>query len=840
MSLSFFVSEMNMDFLPDLDFNWLAEFDQEQYTILNPTIDAISKGKSIDAMLKFFTDFGGMYLQDEAEDKNMTALNAYTELFQGTGKTVHLVDNFHSNTLNYQKNQSRLERFHYYNTRFNAEFVVRGDAVYLYNKIGSYKPDVRIDEDLNVKSATVEIDSENFFTWCKCYFDLEESEGGADGENYLQDAVYVNQELYDEYGDIEGPALYQGAIKYESTMLEYAREQQEKSVQVSHSVDLVDLQRQGYGEFIFHIGDTVRLSLSSIDITLDIRVVEINETFVENAHGEWERTELSLTLGNASKVQSYKRSRNDSLQDLDDWINGRREPPMSVVPAAIRRAADIVTGDTDSVMEYRKDRLIGWHSKNEGNNVQLNVSGLVLHQNGVPKTAITPWGIVADTITTGMLNTNNVKIQGTSGRMTMDGDLLTLRNTSGTRQMDVQYGEIESIYNGELAMKFGGYTMEFYNQRNDQIGRIGPLYSLGARRPGLALIVEKDIINIGYNIGGIYRPTFRSDIADEADGRPITTVNGPFNNANEGARLHLFANRRIVSSDTPFENEYSATDQPALLLDQSSSTNNATLYFGGVNRRRGAEFAVRYNTGPDSWASRIIAGTTTVTLGASADSSGATGNRFTDYRTTQYQGNNGVAFSLMDGSTTAGQVFLGYNIAALIGSDTSSSIWVGGSGSGGYVRSDTIRSNTTTWQQDYVQISSSGTLRRITSSRRNKLNEKEIGLEYSKRLLDIKPKTWHDKTAVEQYAEFLTTGEASDDQEADSIRPVPGIIAEDVHAAGLTDFVAYDKAGRPDSINHNLPYLMLPVVKDHDKRVEKLEDEISELINRLEKIENAG
>jgi len=607
LSLSFFVSEMNMDFLPDLDFNWRAEFDKEQYTILNPTVEAISKGKSISAMLKFFTDFGGMYLQDEAEDKSMTALNAYTELFQGTGKTVHLVDNFHANTLNYQKNQSRLERFHYYNERFKAEFVVRGDAVYLYNRIGSYKPDVRIDEDLNVKSATVEIDSENFFTWCKCYFDLEESESGADGENYLQEVVYVDENLYAEYGDIEGPALYQGAIKHESTMLEYAREQQEKSIQVSHSVDLADLQRQGYDEFLFNIGDTVRLSLSSIDITLDIRVVEINETFVENAHGEWERTELSLTLGNASKVQSYKQSRNDSLQDLDDWINGRREPPMSVVPAAIRRAADIVMGDTDSVMEYRKDRLIGWHSKNEGNNVQLNVSGLVLHQNGVPKTAITPWGIVADTITTGMLNTNNVLIQGSSGRMTMDGDLLTLRNTSGTRQMDVQYGEIESFYNGDLAMKFGGYSLEFYNQRNSMIGAISPIYSLGSRRPGLGIAVQEEIINIGYIIGGIYRPVFRSDMRDELDSKPITTVNGPYNNANEGSRLGLYANRRIVSSDTEFENDYNAWDQPSIILDQSNSSNHATHYFGGVNNRNTAEWRVRWRSGQDTWATRIRA-----------------------------------------------------------------------------------------------------------------------------------------------------------------------------------------------------------------------------------------
>lgn len=488
LSLSFSVSEMNMDFLPDLLFNWLANFDQEQYTIINPSTEAIVKRKSITAILKFFTDFGSMYLQDEVEDKSMTALNAYTELFANTGKRVHLVDNFYSNTLNYSKNESRLERFHYYNERFKAEFIISGDDVYLYNKIGSYKPDVRIDEDLNVKSATVDIDSENFFTWCKCYYDLEESEGGS-SDNYLKYHEYKDDNLTAVYGMIEGPALYQGNIRNETTMDEYAKDTQRKTIKISHSVELIDLQQQGYAEFVFHIGDTIRLSLSSIDITVDIRIVDIDETWVENQYGEWERTNLKLTLGEVSKVQSYKSSQSSALQELQDWINERKSIPSGFLDAAIQRASDIVNGDTDSVMNYRKDRMVGWHSKDEGNNVQLNVSGLEFVRGGEPQTAITYEGIIADAITAGTINTHNVTILGVSENgdvMTMDGSVFKVWNINDPSK----YVEISK---GEVHIYKGGFKLTAFDER----------------------VVIEDGIMRGSYVGNIQRFNIASELEDD-------------------------------------------------------------------------------------------------------------------------------------------------------------------------------------------------------------------------------------------------------------------------------------------------------------------------------------
>ncbi len=384
----FLMDEMNADFLENLDFDWRAAFDGDEHTLINPSTQAILKGKSVSAVHRFFTDFGNHYLQDEAEDESRTALNAYVDLFQGIGYTVHLVNNFYAATLNYQKNQTKDERFHYYNERYKAEFIISGHNVYLYNKIGTYKPDVRIDEDLNVKDAKVMMDTQSFWTWCKCCFDKEDDTDGGE-EVYRQEYVYQNHDLIAIYGEKEGPALYQGAIKHVNVMKEFAQSSQEASYSVSHEVSLIDLRKQGYEEFIFNEGDTVRLSLKSINQTLDIRVIEIDETFVEDEQGDKQLIDFTLTLGNENVVKAHKNSKNTAMITLQEWIDGRREMPFNILPRAIQRAADIVMGDTDSVMEYRKDRLIGHHDKNAGNNVQLNVSGLVFNRNGVPKTAMT-------------------------------------------------------------------------------------------------------------------------------------------------------------------------------------------------------------------------------------------------------------------------------------------------------------------------------------------------------------------------------------------------------------------------------------------------------------------
>ena len=60
-----------------------------------------------------------------------------------------------------------------------------------------------------------------------------------------------------------------------------------------------------------------------------------------------------------------------------------------------------------------------------------------------------------------------------------------------------------------------------------------------------------------------------------------------------------------------------------------------------------------------------------------------------------------------------------------------------------------------------------------------------------------------------------------------------GFIAEDVHEAGLTEYVNYDKEGRPYSLQYgNMVTLLLNAMKEQQAQIEALKKEIEALKNK--------
>jgi hypothetical protein len=55
-------------------------------------------------------------------------------------------------------------------------------------------------------------------------------------------------------------------------------------------------------------------------------------------------------------------------------------------------------------------------------------------------------------------------------------------------------------------------------------------------------------------------------------------------------------------------------------------------------------------------------------------------------------------------------------------------------------------------------------------------------------------------------------------------QPTIGLIAEDLHDAGLTQFVIYDAKGKPLGIHYERAWIaLIPVIQDIDTRLKKLE-----------------
>ena len=134
----------------------------------------------------------------------------------------------------------------------------------------------------------------------------------------------------------------------------------------------------------------------------------------------------------------------------------------------------------------------------------------------------------------------------------------------------------------------------------------------------------------------------------------------------------------------------------------------------------------------------------------------------------------------------------------------------------GFLRSGHIAQNTTSATSN-VHIRSDGIMFMIGSASKYKsdiqLLENEV--DYSKRILDLHPKSWIDKGEQER---------------ADVRGRYYGVIAEDVEALGLSEYTTKNKDGELESVQYDrLWTLLLPVVREQESEIKNLKQELADL-----------
>ncbi|XBO86402.1 hypothetical protein AAGG52_01190 [Bacillus licheniformis] len=123
---------------------------------------------------------------------------------------------------------------------------------------------------------------------------------------------------------------------------------------------------------------------------------------------------------------------------------------------------------------------------------------------------------------------------------------------------------------------------------------------------------------------------------------------------------------------------------------------------------------------------------------------------------------------------------------------------VGKDSNGPRVWSQEIHSRTYT-QPANVYITQYGTLGRVTSSQKYKINIEDFPSEKCENILRLTPKTWFDKKAAESYAEILANGQ-EDDVDKPYLERIPGLIAEDVYEADLKEFVFLESRTKTETV----------------------------------------
>ncbi|WP_131104021.1 hypothetical protein [Ornithinimicrobium sufpigmenti] len=96
-------------------------------------------------------------------------------------------------------------------------------------------------------------------------------------------------------------------------------------------------------------------------------------------------------------------------------------------------------------------------------------------------------------------------------------------------------------------------------------------------------------------------------------------------------------------------------------------------------------------------------------------------------------------------------------------------------------------------------------------------------------ILDVPVRDWLDRGQVERYRAGTVATQADDTAKATAMtippRRVPGVIAEEVEAAGLAEFCSYDEAGNLVSVQYDrLALLLIPLVRDLRERITTLEE----------------
>src|SRR5699024_274620 len=216
----------------------------------------------------------------------------------------------------------------------------------------------------------------------------------------------------------------------------------------------------------------------------------------------------------------------------------------------------------------------------------------------------------------------------------------------------------------------------------------------------------------------------------------------------------------------------------------------------------------------------------------------STTTRMVELADLTFNGRTGFAF-IRNGD--GGTLWLGTSVAALISSGNAH-IEVGQDGTGNFVKSIDIYNRRYTSTTQMVRVTNNGALGISTSSRRYKVYEKVIDIDYAKRILGLNAVSWYDKTQAEAHADYLTklsNGEkvSIDDKAEENIRRIGGVIAEDVHGVGLEMYVNYDDKNRPDGISQYLWTLLIPITKEHEQILKTYDNRFGTLENRIDKME---
>ena len=423
----------NLD-LKLVDKLWEINYQTVDYKIMY--VKQVTKGDSfyldLRAIPLFYWDMDKQIVH-ENKDGHYTGVNAFTDLFNGTGYQYVLVDFVEAIQIEgYGKGETRLEMFKRLIERFGLEFYIVGKTVYLRKLIGN-DTNFMYKYKLNASNVSKSIDASNYFTHIKGFGNFEEG-----SENYLKDAKLKRQytsPLASVLGIYEGKPIVDGRIKDTATMDSNLKRAVEESLEISIEGNLHDV-RSIYAEAVPTIGDRVFLIDERIGLEQEIRIQSLKSTY--DIHDKL--IDCEVTFGSQNIRDRYKSNLNSAAKDFTAIMQGKKKLPTWTLEDVARSMIEKIHSAESEVI-FGDFGMMAISKTNPNHILGVNSAGLYISTDGgaTARLAMTAEGIVADVITAGVIRlTSNLMIESDNGLLTMTGDTLRITDRNNSNK----YSEI--------------------------------------------------------------------------------------------------------------------------------------------------------------------------------------------------------------------------------------------------------------------------------------------------------------------------------------------------------------------------------------------------------------
>ena len=405
-------TDMNSEFLSKQDDlkMWIILFEGKEYRIISSKQTGFGDKYriSVTAVL-YMLDWLNSHRVYERIDASLTVTEAFNIVFNDTPFTYLTVNPSPSHRFEgIGEGETRLEIFKTFIDRYGYEFKIVGNVVYLYNQIGN-DANFEYRYKVNTQNIEKEVDASEMWTYARGYGNYSDDDSDTDVIEKAKLKREYTSPLAKIIGIREAPPIRDGRVTITSTMDESLKKLVEESVKISFTADIYDMSQQGYDYQHAVLGDRVFLVDERIGLDTEIRVVKITRNFSSTG----QILDLEITFGSSNMADQYGSNLSTAAKDIADLIQGRKSLPFQALDIISK---SMVTKIQNTSSELMFDDL-GIHAidkKNANNIVTMNSSGWMLSTDGgkTAKTALTAEGIVADTITSGSLDTSLVRVHG--------------------------------------------------------------------------------------------------------------------------------------------------------------------------------------------------------------------------------------------------------------------------------------------------------------------------------------------------------------------------------------------------------------------------------------------